>query len=95
MTTKPYVSGAAYISRMSDYCEDCSFDPKRNCPLTHLYWAFLARHETRLKHNPRLKLPLASLRKRSPSRRRKDRSVFEALRDTLIAGGKVTPGTFC
>lgn len=43
MTTKPYVSGSAYISRMSDYCEDCAFDPKDTCPLRVLYWAFLVR----------------------------------------------------
>ena len=36
MTTKPYVSGAAYIHRMSDYCEGCRFDPKRTCPITRL-----------------------------------------------------------
>jgi deoxyribodipyrimidine photolyase-related protein len=45
MTTKPYVSGAAYINRMSDYCSLCSFNPKTDCPFTSLYWAFLARHE--------------------------------------------------
>lgn len=41
MTTKPYVSGAAYIDRMSDYCRGCRFDPKSDCPLTPIYWAFL------------------------------------------------------
>ena len=25
--TKPYVSGAAYINRMSDYCKHCQYDP--------------------------------------------------------------------
>ncbi|MGD8983916.1 MAG: cryptochrome/photolyase family protein, partial [Desulfobacteraceae bacterium] len=43
MITKPYVSGAAYIHRMSDYCAACAFNPKKNCPITPLYWAFLAR----------------------------------------------------
>ncbi|MGY2251305.1 cryptochrome/photolyase family protein, partial [Pseudomonas gingeri] len=41
MTTKPYVAGAAYVHRMSDYCRGCRFDPKSTCPLTPLYWAFL------------------------------------------------------
>ena len=41
-TTKPYVSGAAYVDRMSDYCGDCAFSPKRDCPITPLYWHFLA-----------------------------------------------------
>ena len=46
--TKPYVSGAAYIHRMSDYCDGCAFDPKSSCPITPLYWDFLARHRDRL-----------------------------------------------
>ncbi len=93
MTTKPYVSGAAYISRMSDYCEGCTFNPKTDCPLSNLYWAFLARHEIALKDNPRLKLPLAALHKRAPSQRRKDQSVFEIVRDTLAAGDEVSPAS--
>ena len=52
MTTKPYVSGAAYIARMSDYCDRCAFDPKTTCPITRLYWAFFARHEGRLQGQP-------------------------------------------
>ena len=44
MTTKPYVSGAAYLDRMSDYCAACAFEPGSSCPITPLYWAFLTRH---------------------------------------------------
>ena len=37
--TKPYVSGAAYIHRMSDFCGKCALDPKKSlgpgsCPFT-------------------------------------------------------------
>ena len=52
MTTKPYVSGAAYIDRMSDYCKGCQFNPKKNCPITPLYWAFLERHRELLERIP-------------------------------------------
>jgi len=90
-TTKPYVSGAAYIDRMSDYCADCPFDPKRDCPITAMYWAFLARNADRLSDNPRMRLPLASLRKRSGSRRERDRSVFEAVREALGRGDPIAP----
>jgi deoxyribodipyrimidine photolyase-related protein len=91
MTTKPYVSGAAYINRMSDYCRTCAFNPKSDCPVTSLYWAFLARHEKKLRHNPRLRMPYASLKKRNKIRRGKDRSTFRILRDALTAGDAVTP----
>jgi deoxyribodipyrimidine photolyase-related protein len=91
MTTKPYVSGAAYIRRMSDYCDSCAFDPKRDCPLTALYWAFLERHEEQLRENPRMRLPLASLRKRDPERRARDREVFEDVREKLRRGEALGP----
>jgi deoxyribodipyrimidine photolyase-like uncharacterized protein len=63
MTTKPYVSGAAYINRMSDYCGLCAFDPRSNCPITPLYWAFLQRHQKVLQANPRLRMPYSDTRR--------------------------------
>jgi deoxyribodipyrimidine photolyase-related protein len=91
MTTKPYVSGAAYIDRMGDYCEGCSFNPKKNCPITPLYWAFLLRHQAALAKNPRLRMPMASLRKRKSQRRTQDRKVFNHVQDVLSKGGVLTP----
>ncbi len=66
MATKPYVSGGAYINRMSDYCGDCRYDPKKRvgddaCPFTTLYWDFLARHDERLRGNHRMARPLANM----------------------------------
>ena len=57
--SKPYVSGGAYIDRMSDYCGRCRYDVKKKvgedaCPFNALYWNFLARHERRLRGNHRL-----------------------------------------
>ena len=86
MTTKPYVSGAAYIHRMSDYCDSCRFDPKRSCPITSLYWAFLDRHRARLGDNPRMRLPLASLRRRSDENRARDARVYERVSASLAGG---------
>ena len=91
MTTKPYISGAAYIDRMSDFCRDCRFDPKRNCPITHLYWAFLARHGKLLRKNPRMAIPMNSLMKRGKDLQKKDRAVFETLQKLLGAGEEVGP----
>jgi deoxyribodipyrimidine photolyase-related protein len=91
MTTKPYVSGAAYILRMSDYCDGCSFDPKANCPFTSLYWAFLARHAAMLKDNPRLRMPMVSLGRRPVGQRLSDQSVFRAVGETLLRGDVMRP----
>ncbi len=91
MTTKPYVSGAAYINRMSDYCGSCAFKPDQNCPITSLYWAFLDRHYHELKDNPRLRLPLQSLRRRSALQCGRDARVFATVSATLKAGRLLTP----
>ncbi|NQX26097.1 cryptochrome/photolyase family protein [Microbacteriaceae bacterium VKM Ac-2854] len=68
VATKPYVSGGAYISRMSDYCHGCRFDPKvrvgeNACPFTAGYWAFLDRVEPVIRGNHRMAQPLAGLRR--------------------------------
>ena len=91
MTTKPYVSGAAYIDRMSDYCKGCRFSPKKDCPITPMYWAFLGRHESKLADNMRLKLPLASMRKRAEEKKSVDRETFERVRSTLAVGDELEP----
>ncbi len=66
MATKPYVSGGAYINRMSDHCGDCRYNPRNRtgddaCPFTTLYWDFMARHRERLADNHRMSRPLANL----------------------------------
>ena len=91
MTTKPYVSGAGYLARMGDHCDGCAFDPRHTCPITRLYWAFLARHEARLSGNPRMAVPLASLRKRSGADRERDAQVMETVQGTLARGERLTP----
>jgi deoxyribodipyrimidine photolyase-related protein len=91
MASKPYVSGGAYIDRMSDYCGDCRYDPRRRtgeraCPFTTLYWDFLARHEERLAGNHRLFRPLASMRRLQdlPAVREKAREIREGIRDGRV-----------
>ncbi len=91
MTTKPYVSGAAYIDRMSDYCGSCRFHPKKDCPVTHLYWAFLARKEKLLAKNHRVRPVMASLGRRSDEKRKEDARVYEKVRGRLADGETITP----
>jgi deoxyribodipyrimidine photolyase-related protein len=93
LTTKPYVAGAAYIHKMSDFCGSCAFDPKKTCPVTPLYWAYLARHQEQLAANHRMKLPLAAAAKRSPSLRRADAAVFAKVQTLLGEGKRLAPGT--
>ncbi len=57
--TKPYISSANYINKMSDYCKGCHYDYKlrhgpRACPFNSLYWAFVDRHQARLARNGRI-----------------------------------------
>lgn len=82
-TTKPYVSGSAYIHRMGDYCADCSFDPKKDCPITRFYWAFLAKNSASLEGNPRVAMPLRSLAKRDAATKDEDDAVRRAWQDRL------------
>ncbi len=70
--TKPYVSGAAYINRMSNFCGHCQYDPKKSvgpdsCPFTALYWTFLERNQDTLANNFRMQMPYNTLRKKSPA----------------------------
>jgi deoxyribodipyrimidine photolyase-related protein len=59
--TKPYVSSANYVDRMSDYCGDCAYYKTKDtgegaCPFNALYWDFLARNEDQLRSNHRMGL---------------------------------------
>jgi deoxyribodipyrimidine photolyase-related protein len=59
IATKPYVSSANYIHKMSDYCQNCFYDRKkkigeRACPFNSLYWHFYDRHRDKLQKNPRI-----------------------------------------
>ena len=70
--TKPYVSGAAYIHRMSNFCGHCQYDPKKSltsdsCPFTALYWTFLERNQDTLAGNHRMKMPYITLRRKPAS----------------------------
>ncbi|WP_332879459.1 cryptochrome/photolyase family protein [Massilia sp. S19_KUP03_FR1] len=68
LATKPYVSSAAYIDRMGDYCKGCHYDKKqrlgeRACPFNALYWDFFQRNAPTLAHNPRIGMAYRQLEK--------------------------------
>lgn len=65
--TKPYISSANYINKMSNYCKGCRYSHKQRsgpdaCPFNFLYWNFLTRNEQKLRSNPRLIQNVLSLR---------------------------------
>ena len=93
MVTKPYVSGSAYVNKMSDYRKGCAFDPKTTCPMTALYWDFLGRNASVLRPT-RGCGSSSALRKRDPARRERDRTVAEAVTAQLAEGG-IRPPRAC
>ncbi len=71
LATKPYVSSAAYIDRMSDYCKGCAYDRKQRlgetaCPFNALYWDFYQRNAAKLERNPRIGMAYRQLAKMPP-----------------------------
>jgi deoxyribodipyrimidine photolyase-related protein len=59
VATKPYISSANYIKKMSDYCQSCEYEwqkryGRRACPFNSLYWSFFNRHRDRLQKIPRV-----------------------------------------
>ncbi|MFN4233293.1 MAG: cryptochrome/photolyase family protein [Bacteroidia bacterium] len=70
--TKPYVSSAAYIDKMSNYCKGCYYDKtqktgERACPFNSLYWNFYDRNRKLLEKNPRIGMMYKVWDKMQPS----------------------------
>ncbi len=90
--SKPYAAGGAYIKRMSNYCEDCRFDPGRRtgedaCPYTLLYWDFLARNREMLRGTGRMNMILKNLDRWSDEELAAIRGQAETFRRSLAGGG--------
>jgi deoxyribodipyrimidine photolyase-related protein len=69
--TKPYVSSASYIDKMSHYCGSCYYDKKKKtgekaCPFNSLYWNFYDKNEDKLSKNPRIGMMYNVWRKMKP-----------------------------
>lgn len=57
--TKPYVSSANYIDKMSNYCKNCHYSKTKKtgdgaCPFNSLYWNFYQNNRDKLEKNPRI-----------------------------------------
>lgn len=69
--TKPYVSSASYIDKMSHYCGSCYYKKAvktgdKACPFNSLYWNFYDRNEDKLGKNPRIGMMYNVWRKMQP-----------------------------
>ena len=87
-TSKPYLSGGAYIDRMSDHCRRCPFEPGRRtgpaaCPFTVGYWDFVDRHQARFERHPRMAVAVSSWRMRPAAEQAAVRARAAELRSEL------------
>ena len=69
--TKPYVSSASYIDKMSHYCGSCYYKKalktgEKACPFNSLYWNFYDKNEDKLSKNPRIGMMYNVWRKMKP-----------------------------
>ncbi len=91
MMTKPYAAGGAYISRMSNYCKPCVYNPKLRvgetaCPFTTLYWDFLDRHKETFVKNHRMSQQVFGLNRLSdlPELKLRAQEVLSGLEEGTI-----------
>lgn len=59
IASKPYISSAAYIHRMSNACSSCTYKHSEllgeyACPFNALYWNHIAKHQALYLKNPRM-----------------------------------------
>ena len=91
LMTKPYAAGGAYLSRMTQYCKGCHYDPKLRvgdtaCPFTTLYWDFLDRHKDTFAKNHRMAQQVHGLKRLSdlPELRLRAQEVLAGLEQGTI-----------
>ena len=92
--SKPYVSSANYIDKMSNYCASCSYSAKTKtgdgaCPFNLLYWHFLDRHRARFEKNPRMRNMYGTWDRMNPDRRETVIAEADTFLKKMDAGVKV------
>jgi len=81
LMTKTYAAGGANISRMTQFCKGCVYDPKLRvgdnaCPFTTLYWDFLDRHKEEFVKNHRMSQQVNGLKRLSDLPELRQRAVI-------------------
>lgn len=72
LASKPYVSTANYINKMSNYCEECYYSKNERvgdkaCPFNSLYWNFFITNSKQLSKNLRLAIVNKQIRNMDPA----------------------------
>jgi deoxyribodipyrimidine photolyase-related protein len=72
LASKPYVSTANYINKMSNYCEGCYYLKNEKvgnnaCPFNSLYWNFFIANSQQLSKNSRLAIVNKQIRDMDPN----------------------------
>ncbi|TRD23488.1 cryptochrome/photolyase family protein [Palleronia caenipelagi] len=94
VASKPYVSSANYVDKMSGYCSGCHYKPKVKtgegaCPFNLLYWHFLDRHRETFKGNPRMGQMYATWDRMAEDKRATILSEAETFLNRMAQGGLV------
>ncbi len=92
IATKPYVSSANYINKMSNYCGSCRYDPKERvgpnaCPYNFLYWTFMDDQRDTVGRNPRVARQLKILDNFGETVKREMHRLREQFLSELPSGG--------
>ena len=92
--TKPYCASGNYIDRMSNYCRECCYNPKRAtgedaCPFTTLYWDFLDRHHDRFAENRRMTFQVKNLERKSKDELKEIRWQADRIRKRIDSGERL------
>jgi len=74
LASKPYAASGAYIKKMSNYCDGCSYKVSakngfKACPFNYLYWDFIDRNAAKLRGNPRMGFVFKTLDQMSDDKR--------------------------
>ena len=88
LASKPYAASGAYINRMSDYCQNCTYKVSKKagpdaCPFNYLYWNFMIENMEQLQGNHRMRMPYNTLAKMANERRAEIVSDSRAFFDRL------------
>lgn len=93
MGSKPYAASGKYISKMSNFCTRCPYNPQETtgedaCPFNALYWDFMARNADKLRANHRLAFVYSTWDKFGADRQdeiqRKAQQIFEDIENNRL-----------